>query len=253
MKSGVRSKDEKEAMEQHLDIDLERIEEIVQKAKDQGSSQLLESEARKILDSAGISMAEGKVVRSLEGCLEAAEEIGYPIVLKIVSEDIVHKMDIGGIALDLTDSGEVEDAYQAVQSRVKDRKPDANIKGVSVAEMIESGEEVVVGGMIDPTFGPVVMFGLGGIYVEIFEDVEFRIAPISLDESHRMITEIDSFPLLTGARGQKCKDLDALAEMISRVGALIYNIEDITDIDLNPVAALEDGPKALDVSITLKK
>ncbi len=207
---------------------------------------------RKILDLAGISMAEGKIVRDLEGCLNAAEKIGYPVVLKVVSEDIVHKMDVGGVAVNLESEEEVEDAYQAIHSRVKDRKPDANIRGVSVAEMVEGGVEVVIGGMIDPTFGPVVMFGLGGIYVEIFEDVEFRVAPISIDEAHQMMADIDSFPLLTGARGQGCKDLNSVAEMISRVGDVIYNVDEINDIDLNPVAALDEGAKALDVAISLK-
>jgi len=197
-------------------------------------------------------MAKGTVVRSLEDCLEAAEKIGYPVVLKVVSEDIVHKMDVGGIAVDLETKEEVEDAYQAIHSQVKNRKPDAKIRGISVAEMVEGGVEVVIGGMMDPTFGPVVMFGLGGIHVEIFEDVEFRVAPISIGEAHRMMADIDSFPLLTGARGQRCKDLNALAEMISRVGDLIYHIDKINDIDLNPVAALDEGAKALDVAISLK-
>ncbi len=207
---------------------------------------------REVLQVADISMAEGKIVRSLEECLEAAENIGYPVVLKVVSEDIVHKMDVGGIAVDLESKEEVEDAYQAIHSRVKDRKPNANIRGISVAEMVEGGVEVVIGGMMDPTFGPVVMFGLGGIHVEIFEDVEFRVAPIPIDEAHRMMADIDSFPLLTGARGQKCKDLNALAVMISKVGDLIYNVDKINDIDLNPVASLDEGAKALDVAISLK-
>ena len=206
---------------------------------------------RKVLQLSGISMTEGKIVRSLEECVDVAEEIGYPLVLKVVSEDIVHKMDVGGIAVDLKTKEEVEDAFQAIHSQVKNRKPDANIRGISVAEMIEDGIEVVIGGMMDPTFGPVVMFGLGGIHVEIFEDVEFRVAPVSLDEAHEMMADIDSFPLLTGARGQGCKDLNALAEMISRVGDLIYQVDKINDIDLNPVAALDEGAKALDVAISL--
>ncbi len=239
-------------VEKDWDLDIDAIEEIVEKAKDDDRHQLLESEARQVLDLAGISMAEGRITRSIDECIEAAEEIGYPVVLKVVSEDVVHKMDVGGIAIGLESKEEVENAYEAIHSKVKDRKPKANLRGISVAEMVEGGEEVVIGGMMDPTFGPVVMFGLGGIYVEIFEDVEFRIAPISLDEAHRMMADIDSFPLLTGARGQRCKDLDALAEVISRVGSLMYNVEAINDIDLNPVASLDNGAKALDVAISLK-
>ncbi|MEF8835507.1 MAG: acetate--CoA ligase family protein [Candidatus Thermoplasmatota archaeon] len=225
---------------------------MIDEAKEEGRHQLIESEMREILDLAGISMAEGEIVRNLEDCLGAAERIGYPVVLKVVSEDIVHKMDVGGVAVNLESKEEVEEAYQAIHSRVKNRKPDANIRGISVAEMIDEGVEVVIGGMIDPTFGPVVMFGLGGIYVEIFEDVEFRVAPITIDEAHQMMADIDSFPLLTGARGQGCKDLNSVAEMISRVGDVIYNIDEINDIDLNPVTALDEGAKALDVAINLK-
>ncbi len=238
--------------EKSWEIDVEAIEDIIEKVKADGRHQLLEHEARKVLELADISMPEGRVTKSIDECLEAAEEIGYPVVLKVVSEDIVHKMDVGGIAIGLEDKEEVENAYEAIHSKVKNRKPQANLRGISVAEMVEGGEEVVIGGMMDPTFGPVVMFGLGGIYVEIFEDVEFRIAPISLDEAHRMMADIDSFPLLTGARGQRCKDLDALAEIISRVGDLMYQVESINDIDLNPVASLENGAKALDVAISLK-
>ncbi|MFW6375910.1 MAG: acetate--CoA ligase family protein [Thermoplasmatota archaeon] len=233
-------------------IDFKAIKEIVKKIRNEGRVNLLEGEAREILDYAGIQMAEGKVVNTIEDCVDAAEKIGYPVVLKIVSEDIVHKMDVGGIAVDLQNEKEVEEGYEAIMSHVKKRKPDAKIRGISIAEMIEGGEEVVIGGMTDPSFGPVVMFGLGGIYVEIFEDVEFRVAPISTDEAHRMMRDIDSYRLLTGARGQERRDLDALAEMISRIGSLLYHIEEINDIDLNPVASLEDGAKALDVAISLK-
>ena len=235
------------------DIDFDSIKKLIQKSKDKGRVNLLEDEARKVLELAGIPMAEGKVVNSIEDCVQAAEEIGYPVVLKIVSEDIVHKMDIGGIAVDLQDAGEVEDGYEAIMSHVKKRKPEARIRGISVAEMVEGGAEVVIGGMTDPSFGPVVMFGLGGIYVEIFEDVEFRVAPISKDEAHRMMCDIDSYRLLTGARGQERKDLEALAEIISRLGDLIYHVDEINDVDLNPIAALEKGAKALDVAISLKK
>ncbi len=246
------SVDYEESEVNNWNIDFEPIKEIIKKARNEGRVNLLEGEARKVLDHAGIQMAEGEIVNSIEDCVDAAERIGFPVVLKIVSEDIVHKMDVGGIAVDLQNSKEVEEAYESIMSHVKKRKPDARIQGISVAEMVEGGEEVVIGGMTDPSFGPVVMFGLGGIYVEIFEDVEFRVAPISTDEAHRMMRDIDSYRLLTGARGQERRDLDALAEMISRVGALLYNVEEINDIDLNPVASLDDGAKALDVAISLK-
>ncbi len=248
----IGTKNKKEADEETWDMDFVRIKSIVQEVKKEGRYHLLENEAREILNAAGLNIAEGKVAYDIEECVEVAEEIGYPVVLKVVSEDIVHKMDVGGVAVDLQDSDEVRDACQAIRSRVRQRKPDTNIRGISVAEMVEGGKEVVIGGMVDQTFGPVVMFGLGGIYVEIFEDVEFRVAPLSIDEAHEMISDIDSFPLLMGARGQKCRDLDALAEMIARVGYLVHHVEEINELDLNPVASLEHGVKALDVAINLK-
>lgn len=237
---------------ENWDIDYNLIKDIISGVREEGRRSLLEDEAREVLDIAGIPIAEGAVVHSMEGCVEKAEEIGYPVVLKVVSEDISHKMDVGGIAIGLEDEEEVKEGYEAIHSRVKSKRPDAHIRGISVAEMVEGGEEVVVGGMIDPSFGPVVMFGLGGIYVEIFEDVEFRVAPITKAEAERMMGDIESYPLLIGSRGQPKKDLDALAEIISRLGDLMYYVEEINDIDLNPVMSLEEGAKALDVVINLQ-
>ncbi|MFP4608027.1 MAG: acetate--CoA ligase family protein [Candidatus Natronoplasma sp.] len=249
---GTRAERKSSYREVRWEMGLEKINEIVRGVKDQGRYTLIESEARDVLRYAGIQIAEGRVVKDIDDCVKAAEKIGYPVVLKVVSEDIIHKMDLGGVVVGLEDEEEVKEAYQAIHSRVRNHKPSDRIRGISVSEMIEGGKEVVVGGMVDPTFGPVVMFGLGGIYVEIFEDVEFRLAPLNLDEAHEMISDIDSFPLLVGTRGQRCRDLDALAEMISRVGYLVYHVEDINEIDLNPVAALERGAKALDVAVNLK-
>lgn len=199
-------------------------------------------------------MAKGRVVNSLEDCVAAAEEIGYPVVLKVVSEDIIHKTDAGGLALNLENEKEVVDAYQAIYSSCKSKYPNARIRGISVAEMLEGGEETIVGGTTDPSFGPVVMFGLGGVYVEILKDVQFRVAPISKREASRMMGEINSFPVLVGARGQKRKDLNALADVIYRVSFLMDKIDDISEIDLNPIKAFDQGKgcKAVDVAITLK-
>ncbi len=237
------------------DIDVDHIEKVIQKARQDGRITLFEDEAREILDQAGIPMAEGKIVNSLEGAVNAAEDIGYPVVLKVVSEDIVHKTDAGGIALDLQNKEEVIDAYQAILSRCKEKYPAAHIPGISVAEMLEEGEETIVGGTRDSSFGPVVMFGLGGVYVEILEDVQFRVTPISKKEARRMMGEINSFPVLVGARGQARRDLTALADVIYRMSFLMDEIDEISEMDLNPIKAFDQGEgcKALDVSITLKR
>ncbi len=234
------------------DIDHDSVEEVIKKVKKEGRNTLLENEARKVLDAAGIHMAEGKVVHDIHSCVEAAERIGYPVVLKVVSEDIIHKMDVGGVETGIQNEKELLDAYESICSQVKNKKPRAKIRGISISEHIEGGEEVVIGGMIDPSFGPVVMFGLGGIYIEVIKDVVFRIAPIDAQEACDMVREIKSFSILIGERGKGKKDLRALAEMISRLGDLMYFVDDIQDIDLNPVASLEKGAVALDVAINIK-
>ncbi len=237
------------------DMDLEGVQEVIKSVVKRRISTLLEDDARRILKLAGIPMAKGKVVHSLNECIEAAEDIGYPVVLKVVSEDIIHKTDAGGLILDLQNRDELIEGYQAIYSNCKNKYPDAHIRGISVAEMIKGGEEVIVGGTTDASFGPVVMFGLGGVYVEILKDVQFRVAPINRREAKRMIGEINAFPVLVGARGQKRKDLDALADVIYRMSILMDRIEAISEIDLNPIKALDQGQgcKAVDVAITLDK
>ncbi len=247
-------KKEKEELKEP-DIPLDEIREIVKDVRKDGRLTLREDEAREILDLAGVPMAEGEVVTSLEGAIKAAEKIGYPVVLKVVSEDIVHKSDAGGLALDLENEKEVVDAYQAINSNVRKKYPDAHVKGISVAKMLKGGEETIIGGSRDNTFGPLVMFGLGGVYVEILEDVEFRVAPIGRKEARRMIGEINSFPVLMGARGESRKDLNALADVIYRISYLMNEVDGIAELDLNPVKAFEKGKgcKSVDVAINLKR
>ncbi len=247
-------KEKREKMEEP-DLPIEEIKKITRKVRNENRTTLLESEGRELLDLVGVPMAKGRVVKSLEGCVEAAEEIGYPVVLKVVSEDIIHKTDAGGLVLDLENKEEVIDAYQAIYSNCKNKYPDARIRGISVAEMLEGGEETIVGGTTDGSFGPVVMFGLGGVYVEVLKDVEFRVAPISKIEASRMMGEINSFPVLVGARGQKRKDLNALADVIYKVSYLMSEVDEISEIDLNPIKAFDQGEgcKAVDVAITLKR
>ncbi|MEF8873783.1 MAG: acetate--CoA ligase family protein [Candidatus Thermoplasmatota archaeon] len=237
------------------DIPLEEIRDRLDEIRESGRLTLREDEAREILELAEIPVAEGEVVNSLESAVKAAEKIGYPVVLKIVSEDIVHKSDAGGLALNLENEKEVVDAYQAILSNVRNKYPDAHIKGVSVAKMLEGGEETIVGGTRDNTFGPLVMFGLGGVYVEILEDVEFRVAPIDREEARKMMGEINAFPVLLGARGETRKDLKALADVIYRISYLMNEVDEIAEMDLNPIKAFDQGKgcKAVDVAINLKR
>ncbi|MFW6375907.1 MAG: acetate--CoA ligase family protein [Thermoplasmatota archaeon] len=254
-KKYLKRKEEEEELEKPEDMEFDKIKEKVGEISDEGRVTLLENEAREILDLAGIPIAKGEVATSLEEAVEIAEDIGYPVVLKVVSEDIVHKTDAGGLALNLENEDEVVDAYQAILSNCRKKYPDAHIRGISVAEMLEGGEETIVGGTRDNSFGPLVMFGLGGVYVEILEDVQFRVSPITKQEARRMIGEINSFPVLMGARGQARKDLDALADVIYRMSFLMNEIENISEIDLNPIKAFDqrEGCKAVDVAITIKR
>lgn len=237
------------------DMKKDEINEVIAEVRKTGRTNLLEDEARKIFELAGIPLVPGTVVSNLDDCIKAAEEIGYPVVLKVVSEDIIHKSDAGGLMLNLENRDELIDAYQAIYANCKRKYPDAHIRGVSVAKMLKGGEEVIVGGTNDPSFGPVVMFGLGGVYVEILKDVQFRVAPVSRREAHEMIGDINAFPVLVGARGQKRKDLDALADVVFRISHLMNEVDDISELDLNPVKALDqgDGCMAVDVRITLKR
>ncbi len=247
-------REEEKSEKIELDIPVEEIKEIVQEVRKEGRLTLLEDEARDILELTGIPMADGEVVNSIDRAVEVAEDIGYPVVLKVVSEDIVHKSDAGGLALNLENKDEVIDAYQAIYSNCRKNYPDAHISGISVAKMLEGGEETIVGGSRDNSFGPLVMFGLGGVYVEILEDVSFRVAPITKKEARKMMGQIDSFPVLVGARGQARKDLDALADVIYRVSYLMNEVDEIAEMDLNPIKAFDQGEgcKAVDVAINLE-
>lgn len=183
----------------------------------------------------------------------AAKNIGYPLVLKIVSPDIIHKSDAGAVKVNLRDEREVREAYNTIISNVKRYNPNARITGILVEEMVKNGKEVIIGAKKDPKFGPIVMFGLGGIYVEVLKDVTFRLAPIGNKEARRMINEIKMSKLLDGVRGEKPSDKIKLAECIERLSQLVNDFPEISEIDMNPVMVLEEGKgcKVVDVRIGL--
>jgi acyl-CoA synthetase (NDP forming) len=173
--------------------------------------------------------------------------------MKIVSKDILHKSEVGGIALDLQSREEVLDAYEAIIHNCKMRKPDARIDGVEIAEMAEPGVEVITGARVDKGFGPISMFGLGGIYVEVMKDVSFRALPLSRKEVISMMKDTRSYPLLMGVRGEERRDIDKVVDAIMRIGAIIQKCKDISDIEVNPLVVYGqgDGVKAVDVRIML--
>jgi len=221
-------------------------------ARKEGRNYLLEPEAKIVCMEYGIPVTRFKVALTHEEAIESADQIGYPVVLKIVSPDILHKWDLGGVILNLNSASEVEDAYNRILENVKHRKPDAKIVGVLIQEMAPSSTEVIVGSTKDPQFGPTLMFGLGGIFVEILKDVTFRIAPIIEADAREMITEVKGYPILKGYRGQPPADMDAIIQILMNTSRLVMDREEIKELDLNPIMVYGKGAKTVDARIILE-
>jgi len=207
-----------------------------------GAEALSEIAAKRILSGAGIGFPSDRLVSRGGDIRAAADAVGYPQVLKIVSADIAHKTEIGGVVVGVKDADEAESAFKTVLARAAEKRPDARIDGVMVAPMISGGIEIIAGVVSDPVFGPVVMFGLGGVFVEVLKDVTFRIAPFDVAEAHRMIREIRGYAILEGVRGAAPADIEALAETLSALSRFAAaNAGHLDSIDLNPVRVLEKG------------
>jgi acyl-CoA synthetase (NDP forming) len=224
---------------------------ILEGAREKGQH-TLGIESFGILKAYGISTVKTAFVQTEEEAIKAAEEIGYPLVLKVISPQISHKSDVGGIRLSLQNGDEVRAAYREMIESIPKKRPDAFLEGVQMQQMLSGGKEVIIGMIRDPTFGPMLMFGLGGVYVEILKDVRFAIAPVNEDEAREMVTEIKTYPLLTGARGAKPSDIDALVDTILRVSRLVCDFPEIEEFEINPLMVLEKGKGALAVDMRLK-
>lgn len=234
-----------------IDADRPTVTAAIAHATAAGRTFITEATAQRIATSYGIGVPRAGVASDLAGALALASDIGYPVVLKIASPDILHKSDIGGIALGLTGPGEVRSAYERMMAGVRRRMPEARIWGVSVQEQLPPGHEVIIGVHRDPTFGPLVMFGLGGIYVEVLHDVTFRLAPVTLEEAREMIGEIRAAGILRGARGAPPADVDAIADVIVRVAALAHDFDSITELDINPLIVGDRGQGAVAADIRI--
>ncbi|MGD6852959.1 MAG: acetate--CoA ligase family protein [Candidatus Bathyarchaeia archaeon] len=225
---------------------------IINQAKSEGRRALLEPEAKAICAEYGIAVNKFSVATSGTAAAAQAEEIGYPIVLKIVSPDIIHKSDAGGVKVNLKTAAEVEAAYNTIIDNANKYKPDAKIVGVLVQEMAPQGTEVIIGAVKDPQFGQTIMFGLGGIFVELLKDVNFRVAPLTVDDAKEMITHLKAYPLLNGYRGTKPADIEALQTILLNVSKLVMEHPEIKELDLNPVMAYPKGAKTVDARIILE-
>ncbi len=230
-----------------------KVDEIMNEAFSEGRTFLLEPEAKEVCQIYGIPVTKFKVARSREEAVRFAEEIGYPVVLKIVSPDVIHKTDIGGVVVDVKNSKQVLEVYDRIIKNVKSRKADAKISGILIQEMAPDSTEVVVGEVRDPQFGPSIMFGLGGIFVEILKDVSFRIVPLTERDAREMIGEIKGYPILASYRGQPPSDVDSIVDIILRVSCLVSEHPEINQLDLNPIFVYSKGAKVIDAMIILKK
>jgi acyl-CoA synthetase (NDP forming) len=228
------------------------VSEILNKVKKEKRKFLLEPEAKKVCKRCGIPVTNFKVAKNEAEAIKFAEEIGYPIVLKIVSPDIIHKSDVGGVVVGLKTAKDVRNAYKQILESIKKYKADAKIVGVLVQEMAPSSTEVIVGAIKDPQFGPALMFGLGGIFVEVLKDVTFRVAPITVDEAREMITEVKAYPLLKGYRNQPPADIEAIVQILLNTSRLVMEHQEIKELDLNPIMVYEKGAKTVDARIILE-
>ncbi len=225
---------------------------IINQAQTEGRKALLEPEAKTICAEYGITVNKFSLATNEKEAAKQAEKIGYPIVLKIVSPDIIHKSDAGGVKVNLKTAAEVETAYRTIIENAKKYKADAKIVGVLVQEMAPQGTEVIVGAIKDPQFDQTVMFGLGGIFVELLKDVNFRVAPLTTQDAKDMITNLKAFPLLNGYRGSKPADIDALTAILCNVSRLILDHPEIRELDLNPIMAYPKDAKTVDARIILE-
>lgn len=234
---------------------MSKVHEIIGKALEEERSKLLEHEAYRILELYGLPAPKYGLATNEDEAVEVAEKIGYPVVLKIVSPDIVHKSDVGGVILNLSKPEEVRDAFRKIMGNVKEKAPKARITGILVQEMVPQDLEVIVGATRDPIFGPVIMFGLGGVFVEVLRDVSFRVVPLTERDAEEMLNEIKARKILEGYRHIKPRDKKAIVKIILGVSKIMEENPEISELDLNPIMVFPQGQgaKIADVRIIVRK
>ena len=221
---------------------------IISKAKEEKRG-LFETEAMTILESCGISVPDFEFAKSQEEAVAKAVKVGYPVVMKIVSRDILHKTDYGCVKLNLKNNEEVEKAYFEIMCNAKEKVKDVRIEGVVIYPFVSKGTEVIIGVTYDEQFGSAIMFGLGGIFVEVLKDVAFRIIPLSEEDARSMIKETKGYSLLKGLRGQTPKDIDSIVDVILKISKLVTYYPEIREMDLNPVYVYDNGLTVVDARI----
>ncbi len=226
--------------------------ETVENARHEGRVQLTEIESKELIQEAGINVTETRLARSRDEAVRISSRMGFPVVLKIASREITHKSDAGGVKLGILTPEGVGEAYDQILHSAAEKHPQAILQGVTVQKAARPGVEVIMGMFKDSQFGPVLMFGLGGIWVEILKDVSFRIVPLTKRDAASLIKEIKGYPLLEGRRGQEGADLSSLEEALVRLSVFVEKHPEIKEIDLNPIFAYSDGCVAVDGRIVLE-
>ena len=234
--------------------DTDKVKSIFENVRKHGRANLLEEEGYEVLQAYGFPTPQSILCTTEQEGIDAARHIGYPLVMKIVSPDIIHKSDAGGVKVGVKTDDELKSAFRTITENALKYKSDAKIKGVLVQEMVKSAKETILGASQDPTFGPVIMFGLGGIYVEVLKDVVFGVAPIDEQEAINMVESIKTIKLLKGVRGEKPSDLKAIADSLQRLSQLVVDFQEIKEFDINPLLVLEEGKGArvVDARIILR-
>ena len=227
------------------------ISELLSQIKKSDRKILTYEESRKIMDLAGIPLNKMLLATNLEEGIEKAKEIGYPIVLKIISEDVIHKSDSGGVQIGINSEDDMKTAYNNMMRSVTSYYPDAKIEGISVEEMV-TGVELLVGTSTDSQFGKMIAFGIGGVFVEVYKDVSFRLIPVTEQDIKEMIDEIEGKTILNGFRGMPAVDKEELISIMLKASKLVENNLIIKEMDLNPIVATEQGLKAIDARIILE-
>ncbi|MEN8249867.1 MAG: acetate--CoA ligase family protein, partial [Bacteroidota bacterium] len=230
-----------EPFEKFTDIDIDKARAVMKKSKEEGRTYIPEYLAAEVVEAYKLPVVPNGFATSPKEAGDIADKIGYPVVMKVMSDDIVHKFDVKGVILDVSSREEAEAGYNQIIKNVGERMPDAKIDGIFIAKQVKPGTEVILGIKRDPSFGSVVMFGLGGVFVEVFKDVSFRVAPIDKETAIDMINEIKSTGMLQGARGRAVRDIDSIAEAIMRLSQLALDCPNIKELDINPLIVHNEG------------
>jgi acetyl-CoA synthetase (ADP-forming) len=226
--------------------------QIIAKVRNEGRTWLTEIESKELLMEAGINVVDTRMAKSKDEAIRLSQELGFPVVLKVVSPAILHKSDAGGVKVGLRTAKQVAKAYDDIWGAVGKKHPGAVIEGVSVQKMARPGVEVIIGMSKDIEFGPLVMFGLGGVWVEVLKDVSFRIAPLTRRDAREMIREVKGYPLLEGYRGKESVDVSNLEDYLLKVSDFVEQNPAIKELDLNPIFAYSDSAVAVDARVILE-